>query len=268
VTTATDRPATRSWTLTAGLVATGLLAAAAVLPLPQGHRLEAGMLLGFAAFASVGAVVLGHRRGHPVGRIMLAIGLLGLLTAAVQNYGYHAVHAQGQAPGTGLATWFGEVPWVLIGALLVVFVLVFPTGAALSPRWVWVVRLQLFAGVMGAVAAALVLWPLRGPQILDLVDFPEGPLAFFLSLGFVLIGLSFPVAVVCLVLRFRRATGIERAVASVERHMTVPAAAALLTRPERRVIIARLAIQTCQGGHHGQRYRAQDRSCVRATPQP
>jgi hypothetical protein len=212
MTTTTEHSAGGGRVAAAGLTATALLAAAAVAPLPQGGRLESGMLLAFLAFAGVGAVVLRHRSGHPVGRTMLALGLLGLLAGAVQNYGYHAVRARsGQAPGTDLATWFGEVPWALIAALLVVFVLLFPTGAALTRRWTWLVRVVLGCGIGGALLAAVVYWPLRGPQMVTQFEHPEGFLSSVMGFTFMLIGLSFPAAVVSLVLRFRRATGIERA---------------------------------------------------------
>jgi hypothetical protein len=211
----TDRQvsAARPWLAWAGLGLMAALAVVARLPLPGGRRLEWVLFLAFGVFAGVGGLVLTRRRGHPIGRLMMAIGLIGLTAAAAQNYAYDAyLRHGGVRPGAGLAAWVGEMPWGLLWALFVVFVLLFPNGQPLSPRWGVLTRFVGGVGATSLLLYAVMLWPLRDQIVLYDVREEEIRGVFaLLPLAFLVTGLCLLAAAVGFALRYRRSVGAERA---------------------------------------------------------
>jgi hypothetical protein len=176
-----------------------------------------GLLLAFAAFMVVGALIVAHRPGNAVGWVFSAIGLLAVTGALAEEYaGYGAVTRPGSLPGGVLAGWYAGWAWYPTVALVVVYTpLLFPDGRPPSPRW------RPVAWLAGAGAAALVVFAAVQPTIeLDdghLVDNPVGVAAFGDpeqgAIGLVLtsaLGLLVVAAVASLVVRFRRSRGDER----------------------------------------------------------
>ena len=95
------------------------------------------LLLGFSAFTAVGALMVAHRPGNPIGWIFSAIALLSCTGQLAGQYAiYASVTRPGSLPGASVAAWYGSWPWWLVLALTLVFTpLLFPTGRLLSRRW-------------------------------------------------------------------------------------------------------------------------------------
>jgi hypothetical protein len=114
---------------------------------------NAALLLAFTAFMVVGALIVAHRPGNPVGWIFSAIGLLSVTGALAEEYAYYAyVTRPGVLPGAIVAAWYAGWHWNLTISLTLVFTaLLFPTGRLPSPRW------RPLAWLAGLTTAALVL---------------------------------------------------------------------------------------------------------------
>jgi hypothetical protein len=123
---------------------------------------------------------------------------------------YGLLARTGSLPGAGVAAMYVDSNWVLISTLLGFVLLLTPTGSLPSPRWRWWARL--------VVAAAVVMMVLHGSpldppyQSVDLGPLlvEDGPLAPLIQVGILITLLGLLVAAGSLVLRFRRARGIER----------------------------------------------------------
>jgi hypothetical protein len=168
-------------------------------------------VVGTVTAATVGAVLASRRPAHPVGWLLLGLGLSDCLASVGSGYSrYGLVGRPGALPG---AAYLVGVQNAMVLALVscVGFVLLLtPTGTLPSPRWRW------WARVAAAAAAAGVLAGVTGPRPL----YPEhpavgNPLAvpaldvLFLPCALVaLVGLL--VGAGSLLGRFRRARGTER----------------------------------------------------------
>jgi hypothetical protein len=94
--------------------------------------------------------------------------------------------------------------------LLALLLLLFPTGRPLSSRWSWVVWLTVAANVL-VVVGALSLWPQRGVAMLQLdVPDPVGLLRLVYNIAEWGVIVAAVAAAASLLMRFRRARGIER----------------------------------------------------------
>jgi hypothetical protein len=163
----------------------------------------------------VGSVLAAKRPRHPI-PWLLTFGAVGNLlfypTVVIVAWGLAADPAPTWVP---YVAWVSNWVWIVGQAGLSYLLLLFPDGRPLSGRW----RPWLKAGAMW-VAATLVLaalwpelWPERDVELglanpfgVDALARVE-PLLHGLVAGFMLLQV---LAVVSLVLRFRRSTGIER----------------------------------------------------------
>jgi hypothetical protein len=95
------------------------------------------LLLAFAAFMVVGAVIVAHRPGNAIGWVFAMIGLLVATGALAQEYAIYAyVTRPGSLPGAVVAAWYHQQFWIPMLTLVSVFtLLLFPTGRLLSARW-------------------------------------------------------------------------------------------------------------------------------------
>jgi hypothetical protein len=171
-------------------------------------------VLGAVSAATVGAVLAARRPRHPVGWLLLALGLsLGAAGSAAEYANYGVAHP-GAAPVAGLVVVY--VPATIVTAICFngLVLLLTPTGALPSPRWGW------WAGVTAATPVAVLLvvtlasrpgdrrvQPLDSP--LDLHTLGGGVrLAYQAAFAVAIIALV--VAAASLVVRFGRARGLER----------------------------------------------------------
>ena len=178
----------------------------------------APLLLAFAAFMIVGLVIITHRPGNAIGWIFSAVGLLSATGWLAMEYAEYAYLTRpGSLPGAALAAWYAAWWWYPMLALIVVFtLLVFPTGRLLSARWRPVAMVAAIAAagiiVLTALQSTLTLqdtdYTVPNPFGLAGIQDPEqstaGAVLFLVFLGCTVM------AVVSMVLRFRRSQGVER----------------------------------------------------------
>jgi hypothetical protein len=172
-------------------------------------------VLTLVSAATVGAVLASRRPRHPVGWLLLALGLSVVVSGVADGYaGYGLLARPGSLPGARWVALYGDAPGVVWPALIGFILLLTPTGSLPSPRWRW------WAVVTAAVPVVFLLSePLRA----GLLDGPDqsvtSPLAVPGLAGLVLVTaiaalifsqLAVLVDVASLVVRFRRARGTVR----------------------------------------------------------
>lgn len=178
---------------------------------PEGIIASVAVTLWLLAMGGIGALVATRRPENPTGWLMLAISLVLTLHGLAAAYAGHALIEGHSLPGAEVAAWM--TLWLLVPgfALFIPLLLLFPSGRLPSRRWKWPLRLAGLA--MGTAVVGLALKP--GPiDYVPRLDNPigvEGALSTVLSDGSetVLTTLAL-VAVASLIVRFRRARGIER----------------------------------------------------------
>ena len=172
----------------------------------------------FLAWTVVGAVIISRRPSNRIGWLLCAAGLLILLGAFALHYALATLLGGWPAlPGGRAAAWLA--PWTTVLGLSLWFwlILLFPDGHLPSPRWRWVAWCYGLLALPGIVGLAL----LPGPQpggFFELGPIPN-PLGWE-AVGEVLRPVNaiaqvvatalLGVAVVSMVLRLRRASGVQR----------------------------------------------------------
>jgi hypothetical protein len=119
----------------------------------------------------VGAIIASRRAHNPIGWLLCASGLV---LGAVMFASEYAIYALLVAPGTlpaGEEVALGNPLWVLGFNLIVLMLILFPTGKLPSGRWRWVVYLYMAMAVAEVVAMLFLPGPLEG---LDLIENPLG----------------------------------------------------------------------------------------------
>jgi hypothetical protein len=164
-----------------------------------------------AVYATLGLVVATRRPRHPVGWLLIGIGLTGSIQLVAGQYGAWAGAAD--LPGRLHAMWTaGQLQIIWIG-LVLLLLLLFPTGRLPSPRW-RPVAWALVAGVgLSLTAQALKPRTMSGlPEDTNPFGVPAlepiiGPLDV---LGGTLVIVGIIGAFASLVVRLRRSRGRER----------------------------------------------------------
>jgi two-component system, NarL family, sensor kinase len=171
--------------------------------------------------ATVGAVLASRRPRHPVGWLLLAVGLSVIALGFTEAYTAYGLPA----------AWPGSLPWsgslaplyvhayqsvgmVLLAVCLGFILLLTPTGSLPSPRWRWWAWVTAAAPVMALLSLALLpfepepfAWSTPNPLAISIL---EGPLRLLNRLTWIISGLAILVGAWSLVVRFRHARGVER----------------------------------------------------------
>ena len=184
---------------------------------PQGGYVPYAMLTAivFSTFAVVGAVVAARRPRNAVGWLIAVAALLWTLAVLSNGVYWHMAFGRPDAPAASdLVAWFGT--WTFVPAFVILLGLVpllFPTGAPPGQRWRVVGWTAAVAGGVAAVSTAL------APGPLDTADYPwvDNPLGIeglglrtLAKVFFVPAALAALAALGSVVVRYRRARGIER----------------------------------------------------------
>ena len=176
--------------------------------------LEPLLVVAAVSAATVGAVVATRRPAHLVGWLLLAFGLFLGASGVAAGYGpYGLLVRPGALPAASLVAWYYPAFATAALACMGFVMLLTPTGSLPSSRWRWWAGIAAAAPLAGLLAVPLVLPALGSYQALD------GPFDFhtldgaLLVIDQVALGvtiLAILVAAGSLVVRFRRARGVER----------------------------------------------------------
>ncbi len=176
------------------------------------------LLLASLSSATVGAVLISRRSRHPVGWLLLGLGVSLIILGAAEDYAsYVFLAGGGPLPGAPWAAVFSDTGWVLWPAAIGFILLLTPTGSPPSPRWRWWVWLTAAAPLVYMLAEALQRSPMDPPfgSVVSPMALPaggpaEGVLQVTDWVAALVTHLASRVAAGSLVGRFRRARGVER----------------------------------------------------------
>jgi len=193
-----------------------VLARSAQVPSSWDADLSVGKFVGgvpFLIFPLVGALIASRRPRNPIGWILLADGLLWMVTGMMDYYGVYGVGEPGSVPFPVIVAGINNFMWVPAVGLLGTYVfLLFPDGRLPSRRWrplSW-----LAGGVMVLLCILVILSPgplqnlgdVRNPFGLE--SYPWLETAGYSVLP--LLPLCMIASVLSLVMRYRRSRGEER----------------------------------------------------------
>jgi hypothetical protein len=175
----------------------------------------AALVLAAVSAATVGAVLASRRPRHPVGWLLLALGLSLIASGVASAYADYGLLARpGALPAAPSVAVY--LPATVVTALTCLgFVLLLtPTGSLPSPRWRWWARATAAAPAVSLLAITLAPRPFGQPyqatgNPLDLHGL-SGALLVTYQLAFAVTNLAVVVGAASLVVRFRRARGTER----------------------------------------------------------
>jgi hypothetical protein len=209
-----------AWSMLASFAA-GLAFAAVLARLNgsvAGGRVILLYLPAFTAFMVVGALVVARRPTNAIGWLFSATGLLASGSSLAIEYSYYAyVTRPGALPLAVVAAWFGSwAAYAIFGLTFSFTLLLFPTGRLLSPRWrpvAWLAALEITANSVLAAFQPTLSLEYEGRTIPNPLGISGLPRPEQGTVGAVLTGLFLVVSLAAcasLVLRFRRARGVER----------------------------------------------------------
>lgn len=194
---------------------TGVIAANVLFEriIPGDHS-DLILTLSFLAFPLMGAVIIAQRPTNTVGWIFCVIGLGTAITSYSAAYVQYALHFHvGSQPLTGVVDLVGSVIWPMNLANGVLLLLLFPNGKTLSPRWryvVWALCALLLVVVSGQIVYP---GPLEsGGKVPNPLGVPAlaGYSAFAMNDAYTPLPVLVVLAVVSLILRYRRSALMER----------------------------------------------------------
>ncbi|HEY3523514.1 MAG TPA: hypothetical protein VGK63_07395 [Candidatus Limnocylindrales bacterium] len=170
------------------------------------------------AFAVVGLVIVVRRPGTVIGWLFVLSNLGWDLSNAATAWVAFGLRVA-PLPAVPIAAWFATWPGPLSLSAYVLLILLFPDGRAASARWSRLARFAVAWGIVHATLSAIASGPIEALQLegLDVsnpfaLPDPAGAVAATLAYGLLellSVGLI-AVAAVSLVVRLRRASGVER----------------------------------------------------------
>jgi len=163
------------------------------------------------SFSIIGAIVASRLPANPVGWLFCAAACVAAVDHFSAEYALYALLAQPTSLPAGEAlAWLASWAWILYCGCIALSLLLFPNGRPPSRRWRWLAWLSVFLTIAGAVWVAFSpgvignLGSIRNP--LGIEGLPSG----FKPVQTIMLALLFVAALSTLVVRLRRARGIER----------------------------------------------------------
>jgi hypothetical protein len=174
-----------------------------------------GPVLAAVSAATAGAVLAARRPRHPVGWLLLALGLSAAWAGVPPAYAAYGLLARpGALPAAQAVARYWPITLVATQTAASFALLLTPTGRLPSPRWRWWARVTVAAAVVLVVALAVARGPLDpryqvlgGPFDLRGLG---GVLLVVNQLALAATTLAVVIGAASLVVRFRRAQGVER----------------------------------------------------------
>jgi hypothetical protein len=201
-------------TLAAGFWLVELLWSTGLEPRPSNAvAVVSAIILVTVSAAAVGALVASRRPRHPVGWLLLGVGLALNVSLLAQSYVKYGLLARpGSLPGARYLAGFAYSTSLVYLSCAGFVLLLTPTGSLPSRRWRWWARLAAAAPVVVVLGSVVQPDPLAP-------DYHGNPLAVPALArvlvvpavaGVVIVLVALLVGVGSLVGRFRRARGVER----------------------------------------------------------
>jgi hypothetical protein len=163
------------------------------------------------SFSIIGAIVASRLPANPLGWLFCAAACVAAVDHFSAEYALYALLAQPTSLPAGEAlAWLASWAWILYCGCIALSLLLFPNGRPPSRRWRWLAYLSVFLTIAGAVWVAFSpgvignLGSIRNP--LGIEGLPSG----FKPVQTIMLALLFVAALSTLVVRLRRARGIER----------------------------------------------------------
>jgi hypothetical protein len=171
------------------------------------------LVLGVVSAATVGAVLASRRPRHPVGWLLLTLGLSLAAAGAATGYANYGLLARpGALPATAYAALYHGVSILFVAVCLGFVLLLTPTGSLPSARWRWWARVAVAAPLLAVGSSALLPFDPPYQSVANPLAVAQlaGPLRVVNFVTWLVTGLAILVAAWSLVVRFRRARGVER----------------------------------------------------------
>jgi hypothetical protein len=163
------------------------------------------------SFSIIGAIIASRLPANPLGWLFCAAACVAAVDHFSAEYALYALLAQPTSLPAGEAlAWLASWAWILYCGCIALSLLLFPNGRPPSRRWRWLAWLSVFLTIAGAVWVAFSpgvignLGSIRNP--LGIEGLPSG----FKPVQTIMLALLFVAALSTLVVRLRRARGIER----------------------------------------------------------
>jgi hypothetical protein len=169
-------------------------------------------------FAIVGALVAARQPRNAVGWLLCAFGIESVIEDVATQYGKYALFATSNSlPAGAVVAWLQSWLWAFSFGQIAFLLLLFPNGRVLSRRWGLVARITAAAVVLLAGGMAFAPGNIKNRGVFESVPNPfglqglAGDLATALAgISFLALTLSLLAAAASMVVRFRRARGVER----------------------------------------------------------
>jgi hypothetical protein len=204
--------------------------------LTQLHAITLPSVVAALIAVTVGAVLAARRPRHPVGWLLLVLGLAVTASGVVDGYARYGLLARpGALPAARWLAVFSPATLYLGFVCVGLVLLLTPSGSLPSPRWRWWARLAAAGPVVFLLALAvgpgLVIAPYD--PVIDQVTSPAlaGVVGVAIAVAVAIAVGGLVVGVWSLVVRYRRARGVEREQlrwVAFAAALTVPPAAILL----------------------------------------
>ena len=151
------------------------------------------------ALGTMGAFISSQHRTHPIGWIFCGMAIWSGVTETWEAFAYHSL------PTSDAGSWLIGWSWIVDMAAYVVVLLLFPTGRLLTRRWRFVLWMVVATCVLGIPGQA---FNADNPDNPWVVESTAVQVAF--GLGMTLLLAAMGAAVLSVVIRYRRAAGVER----------------------------------------------------------